>query len=96
MFNIGSDGYQEPPGTLWNGCFKGERPNSNLFARARLLFIDIARGIVMILMAWDHVSGFRNPGKMGSEGLRGYLPIFFDFTQFARARTMEPSRESRR
>jgi uncharacterized membrane protein len=48
----------------------------------RLLFIDFARGIVMILMAWDHVSGFWNPGKMGSEGLRGYFPIFFDFTQF--------------
>ena len=31
----------------------------------RLLFIDFARGIVMILMAWDHVSGFWNPGKMG-------------------------------
>jgi len=48
----------------------------------RLLFIDFARGIVMILMAWDHVSGFWNPGKMGGEGLRGYFPIFNNFTQF--------------
>jgi uncharacterized membrane protein len=48
----------------------------------RLLFIDFARGIVMILMAWDHVSGFWNPGKMGGEGLRGYFPAFFDFNQF--------------
>jgi uncharacterized membrane protein len=48
----------------------------------RLLFIDFVRGIVMILMAWDHVSGFWNPGKMGSEGLRGYFPVFIDFNQF--------------
>jgi uncharacterized membrane protein len=48
----------------------------------RLLFIDFTRGIVMILMAWDHVSGFWNPGKMGSEGLRGYSPLYTDFTQF--------------
>ena len=48
----------------------------------RLHFIDFARGIVMILMAWDHVSGFWNPGKQGGEGLRGYFPVFIDFTQF--------------
>ena len=48
----------------------------------RLLFIDFARGIVMILMAWDHVSEFWNPGKMGGEGLRGYFPLFINFTQF--------------
>ena len=48
----------------------------------RLLFIDFARGIVMILMAWDHVSGFWNPGKMGGGGLRGYFPPYTDVTQF--------------
>ncbi len=48
----------------------------------RLAFIDFARGIVMILMAWDHVSGFWNPGKRGGEGLRGFFPVFPDFTQF--------------
>jgi len=36
----------------------------------------------MILMAWDHVSGFWNPGHRGSEGLNGLRPIFPDFTQF--------------
>jgi len=36
----------------------------------------------MILMAWDHVSGFWNPGHRGSEGLMGYRTIYPDFTQF--------------
>ncbi len=36
----------------------------------------------MILMAWDHVSGFWNPGKLGSEGLRGFYPYVSDFNQF--------------
>jgi uncharacterized membrane protein len=36
----------------------------------------------MIFMAWDHVSGFWNPGKMGSEGLRGYFPYVADINQF--------------
>jgi len=48
----------------------------------RLKFIDFARGIVMILMAWDHVHGFWNPGKMGGEGLRGYFPFVVDTNQF--------------
>ncbi|NQT09257.1 DUF1624 domain-containing protein [Candidatus Bathyarchaeota archaeon] len=49
---------------------------------SRLPFIDFTRGIVMVLMAWDHVSGFWNPGKMGSEGLRGYFPYVTDINQF--------------
>ena len=49
---------------------------------SRLPFIDLTRGVVMILMAWDHVSGFWNPGKMGSEGLRGYFPYVADINQF--------------
>ena len=48
----------------------------------RLGFIDFTRGIVMILMAWDHVSGFWNPGKMSSEGLQGYSPPYEDLVQF--------------
>ncbi len=48
----------------------------------RLPFIDFARGVVMIFMAWDHVSGFWNPGKIGSEGLRGYFPYVADINQF--------------
>ncbi|MFQ6123530.1 MAG: DUF1624 domain-containing protein [Candidatus Heimdallarchaeota archaeon] len=59
-------------------------------AQARLPFIDFARGIVMIFMAWDHVSVFWNPGRRGSEGLLTfpngvatlYRPEFPDFTQF--------------
>ncbi|MFX0203933.1 MAG: DUF1624 domain-containing protein [Candidatus Hodarchaeota archaeon] len=67
----------------------GQNPVQNP-AQARLPFIDFARGIVMILMAWDHVSVFWNPGRRGSEGLlmfqNGvailYRPDFPDFTQF--------------
>ena len=50
--------------------------------RGRLEFIDFTRGLVMILMAWDHVSGFWNPGKMSSEGLQGYVPPYEDLVQF--------------
>ena len=48
----------------------------------RLPFIDFTRGVVMILMAWDHVSSFWNPGKIGGEGLRGYFPYITDINQF--------------
>ena len=51
-------------------------------ASSRLPFIDFARGIVMVLMAWDHVSGFWNPGHRGGEGLMGRRPIFPDLIQF--------------
>jgi len=36
----------------------------------------------MILMAWDHVSGFWNPGKKGGEGLGGHFPVYNDLIQF--------------
>jgi uncharacterized membrane protein len=49
---------------------------------ARLPFIDFARGIVMILMAWDHASLFWNPGHQGSEGLMGMRPPFESMLQF--------------
>jgi uncharacterized membrane protein len=35
----------------------------------RLQFIDFARGLVMVLMAWDHVSNFWNNVHGGSEGI---------------------------
>ncbi len=58
--------------------------------QARLPFIDFTRGIVMVLMAWDHVSVFWNPGRRGNEGLwmlpdgvaTLYRPEFPNFTQF--------------
>ncbi len=50
--------------------------------RHRLLYIDFARGVAMVLMAWDHVSSFWNPGHRGGEGLMGRKPLFPDFTQF--------------
>jgi uncharacterized membrane protein len=37
----------------------------------RLPFIDFARGIVMSIMAWDHVSGFWNMYHRGGEGVMG-------------------------
>jgi len=48
----------------------------------RLPFIDFVRGVAMVLMAWDHVSLFWNPGHRGSEGLMGARPLFLNFTQF--------------
>jgi len=48
----------------------------------RLPFIDFGRGVVMVLMAWDHVSAFWNPGRRGNEGLMGMRPAFPDQTQF--------------
>ena len=39
-------------------------------AGGRLGFIDLTRGLVMILMAWDHVSGFWNKLHGGLEGSR--------------------------
>jgi len=35
----------------------------------RLAFIDFTRGLVMVLMAWDHVSGFWNKLHGGLEGI---------------------------
>ena len=48
----------------------------------RLEFLDYARGIVMILMAWDHVSGFWNQYHHGQEGVLGRAPPFINTTWF--------------
>ncbi len=37
----------------------------------RLDFLDFARGVVMIIMAWDHISGFWNQFHRGVEGVLG-------------------------
>ncbi|MCW4013405.1 MAG: heparan-alpha-glucosaminide N-acetyltransferase domain-containing protein, partial [Candidatus Bathyarchaeota archaeon] len=39
----------------------------------RLQFIDFTRGLVMAIMAWDHVSGFWNRYHLGSEGVQGMM-----------------------
>ncbi|MCW4048632.1 MAG: heparan-alpha-glucosaminide N-acetyltransferase domain-containing protein [Candidatus Bathyarchaeota archaeon] len=48
----------------------------------RLDFIDFARGLVMIIMAWDHVSGFWNRFHHGGEGVMGFAPGFLNTTWF--------------
>ena len=40
----------------------------------RFEFIDFARGIIMIIMAWDHVSGFWNEFHLSQEGILGRAP----------------------
>ncbi|HIH89260.1 TPA: DUF1624 domain-containing protein, partial [Candidatus Bathyarchaeota archaeon] len=40
----------------------------------RFGFIDFTRGIIMALMAWDHVAGFWYENHFGSEGLGGGFP----------------------
>jgi len=40
----------------------------------RLKFIDFTRGVIMALMAWDHVAGFWWPQHYGGEGLGGVFP----------------------
>ena len=54
-----------------------------LKVHARYPSIDIARGIIMILMAIDHASKFWNAGKAkGIEGAIGLPPINYgDWTQ---------------
>ena len=48
----------------------------------RLDFIDFTRGIVMAVMAWDHVSGFWNQYHHGGEGILGRAPPFLNTTWF--------------
>ncbi len=48
----------------------------------RFTFLDFARGIVMIIMAWDHVSGFWNQYHHGGEGIFGQAPPFINTTWF--------------
>ncbi|MCK5707425.1 MAG: DUF1624 domain-containing protein [Candidatus Aureabacteria bacterium] len=47
----------------------------------RLISVDIARGIVMIIMACDHVSFFWNSGRVAEEGLRGHIPHYLNIFQ---------------
>lgn len=48
----------------------------------RLQFIDFTRGLVMVLMAWDHVSGFWNRYHLGSEGVLGTMRTPYNTTWF--------------
>ncbi|MBN2334375.1 DUF1624 domain-containing protein [Candidatus Bathyarchaeota archaeon] len=48
----------------------------------RLRFIDFARGLVMVIMAWDHVSGFWMEVHGGLEGVYGYRNPSLDLTLF--------------
>ena len=48
----------------------------------RLSFIDFTRGIVMAVMAWDHVSNFWSQHHHGGEGILGRAPPFLNMTWF--------------
>lgn len=48
----------------------------------RLQFIDFARGVVMAIMAWDHVSNFWNELHHGGEGILGRAPPFENLLWF--------------
>ena len=48
----------------------------------RQLFIDFARGFVMIVMAWDHVSNFWHQLHHGGEGILGQMPPFHNTLWF--------------
>jgi uncharacterized membrane protein len=39
-------------------------------------FIDFTRGLIMIIMAWDHVSSFWHSQHHGGEGVLGQMPPF--------------------
>jgi uncharacterized membrane protein len=43
-------------------------------AQGRFRFIDFTRGIIMALIAWDHIAGFWWPQHYGCEGLGGVFP----------------------
>jgi uncharacterized membrane protein len=48
----------------------------------RFQFIDFTRGVVMAIMAWDHVSGFWNRFHHGGEGVMGAKPAFISLKWF--------------
>jgi uncharacterized membrane protein len=50
--------------------------------RPRLEFIDFTRGLVMALMAWDHVSGFWNSIHGGLEGIQPQRNPSLDLIHF--------------
>ena len=49
---------------------------------SRLQFIDYTRGLIMAIMAWDHVSGFWNRFHQGGEGVQGAMRPFLNTTWF--------------
>lgn len=59
-----------------------EPPANPKPSTGRLQFIDFTRGIVMAIMAWDHVSGFWNRWHHGGEGVLGNAPPFVNLKWF--------------
>ena len=57
-------------------------PGNPSIITGRLAFIDFARGVVMIIMAWDHVSDFWHQLHHGGEGILGSAPAFYNLTWF--------------
>ena len=57
----------------------GEKPPTSA---GRYEFIDFTRGVVMAIMAWDHVSGFWNSLHHGGEGIMGNAPEFANVVWF--------------
>ncbi len=51
-------------------------------SKQRFQFIDFTRGVVMAIMAWDHVSGFWNRFHGGGEGVLGAKPAFLNLKWF--------------
>ena len=50
--------------------------------RGRLDFLDFTRGVIMMIMAWDHISGFWNEFHRGSEGILGRINTPYNTTWF--------------
>lgn len=63
------------------GNNQGKVENAKKF-RGRLDFLDFARGLVMIIMAWDHISVFWNEHHLGSEGVLGTMKTPYNTTWF--------------
>ena len=59
----------EPTTQLETIIHESDSPLAEATKLGRLAFIDFTRGLVMILMAWDHVSGFWNKLHGGLEGI---------------------------
>jgi uncharacterized membrane protein len=57
-------------------------PKSDIRLSSRLQFIDFTRGLVMMIMAWDHVSGFWMAVHGGLEGIYPYRNLALDLTLF--------------
>ena len=50
--------------------------SENFKGIGRQPFIDFARGLVMVIMAWDHVSSFWHMLHHGGEGVLGQMPPY--------------------